>query len=106
MLHLIFRVCVSSTATAHARQASQFMDKDKVKFNFDEFYKAHYGDALKRQRESKRKEQEAKIRATYYTMPELTQQMLIIGVSLVVLAVGLLALPEPQGYHSNKPLKR
>lgn len=72
------------------------MDRDKVKFNFDEFYKAHYGDALRRQRESKRKEEEAKIRATYYNMPQLTQQMLIIGVSLSTLALGLLALPDPK----------
>lgn len=71
------------------------MDRDKVKFNFDEFYKAHYGDALKRQRDSKRKDEEAKVHARYYSLSELAQQMLIIGVTLSVLAIGLTFVPEP-----------
>lgn len=75
------------------------MDRDKIKFNFDEFYKAHYGEALKRQRENKRKEEEAKINSTYYSMPKLAQQMLIIGVSLSVLVVGLAILPDPRSRH-------
>lgn len=86
-----------SPASTRAKQTSQSMDRDKIKFNFDEFYEAHYGEALKRQRESKRKKEEAKIRSTYYTMPQLTQQMLIIGVSLSTLALGLLILPDPKG---------
>ena len=81
------------------------MDKDKVKFDFDEFYRAHYGDALKRQRDMKKREQEAKILATYYQMPKLAQQMLIIGVTLSVLVVGLMMLPDPK-VPQIKPLKR
>jgi type II secretory pathway component PulM len=82
------------------------MDKDKVKFNFDEFYKAHYGEALKRQRKNKQKEKEAKIRATYYTMRPLTQKMLMMGVSLLTLAVGLFVLPAPPVHNINRSLKR
>ena len=79
------------------------MDRDKVKFNFDEFYKAHYGDALKRQRDNKRKDEEAKVRARYYSLSELAQQMLIIGLTLSVLAIGLSFVPEPSKF---KPSKR
>lgn len=82
------------------------MDRDKVKYNFDEFYKAHYGDALKRQQDIKRKAEEAKINATYYNMPKQVQQMLIIGLSLSVLAVGLIILPLPQPKVQVKTLKR
>lgn len=90
-------ICVSlSASTTPAKKSTQFVNRDKVNFNFDEFYKAHYGEALKRQRDHKRKEQEAKINATYYSMPKLAQQMLIIGVSLSVLVVGLAVLPEPK----------
>lgn len=70
------------------------MDKDTVKFNFDEFYKAHYGDALKRQRDNKRKKQEAKYHATFYSMEETSQQLLIVGLALTVLGVGLYLVPE------------
>ncbi len=88
-------VIVFRSPTTHAKKSTQFMDRDKVKFNFDEFYKAHYGEALKRQRESKRKQQEDKINSTFYQMPKLAQQMLIVGVSLSVLVIGLISLPQP-----------
>lgn len=78
-----------------AKAPTSFMDKDRVKFNFDEFYKAHYGDALKRQRDNKRKKQEEKFQSTFYSMEETSQQLLIMGLALTVLGVGLLLVPVP-----------
>lgn len=78
------------------------MDKDRVKFDFDEFYKAHYGDALKRQRDNKKKEAENRLRSTYYSVSDSVQQLMIIGVALAVLGIGLFFVPLPK----NKMLKK
>ena len=91
----------SPSHSTHVKQPTSFMDKDKVKFNFDEFYRAHYGDALKRQRENKRKRQEAKFQSRYYSMEETSQQMLIVGLALTVLGVGLYLIPVPQSLRSR-----
>ena len=80
--------CRPSTS-AGTKKSTHFVDKERVKFNFDEFYKAHYGDALKRQRDIKKKDKEDRIRATYYSITEPVQQLLIIVVTLAVLGVGL-----------------
>ncbi len=71
------------------------MDKDKVKFNFDEFYKAHYGDALKWQRDKKKDLEEDKLRANYYIMPDRVHQAMVMIVSLSILGLGALLYPEP-----------
>lgn len=76
-------------------KSTPVMDKDKVKFNFDEFYKAHYGDALKRQRDNKRKAEEQRSQARFYSMEETSQQLLIMGLALMVLGVGLFVVPVP-----------
>lgn len=69
------------------------MDRDKVKFNFDEFYKAHYASALKMQRDNKRKDDEAKVKASYYSIAESTEQLMIVVVSLAVFGLGLFFIP-------------
>lgn len=74
-----------------------FADKDKVKFNFDEFYKAHYGDALKRQRDKKKGMEEDRLRANYYIMPDRVHQAMILIVSLSILGMGALLYPGPKG---------
>ena len=61
---------------------------NKVKFDFDEFYQAHYGEALKRDREARRNAAEAKERAKVYTISQSVQRVLIVSVVLSVLAVG------------------
>ena len=60
----------------------------KAKFDFDEFYQAHYGEALKREREARRSAAEARERAKVYTISQNIQQVLIVSVVLSVLAVG------------------
>lgn len=60
----------------------------RVKFDFDEFYRAHYGEALKREREARRNAAEARERAKVYTISQNVQQVLIATVVVSVLAVG------------------
>ena len=60
----------------------------KVKFDFDEFYRAHYGAALRRDREARREKREAKERAKLYSLSNNWQQALIIAVTVSVLLVG------------------
>ena len=72
------------------------MDQDKVKFNFDEFYKAHYGEALKRQRDKKKDLADQKLRANYYIMPDKVHQAMIMVVSLSILGLGVVLYPGPK----------
>lgn len=60
----------------------------KIKFDFDEFYRAHYGEALKREQEERKTRQAAKERAKLYTISHSIQQVLIITVVVSVLVVG------------------
>ena len=60
----------------------------KVKFDFDEFYRAHYGEALKREQEARRSRAEARERAKVYTISQNIQQLLIVTVVMGVLLVG------------------
>lgn len=61
---------------------------DKVKFDFDAFYRAHYGEALRRDQRVKREKQAAKERAELKTVSDTTQSIMIIGVSTLVFLVG------------------
>lgn len=93
---LIKNIYYPRPASSQAQRSPHFVDKNKVKFDFDEFYKAHYGDALKRQRDNKRQDEEAKVRASYYSVSEPVQQLMIIGVTLAVLGLGLYFFPTSQ----------
>ena len=73
-----------------------FVDKDKVKFNFDEFYKAHYGEALQRQRDRKKDLEDQKLRAMYYIMPDKVHQAMIVIVSLTILGIGAVLYTGPK----------
>ena len=75
---------------------TQFVDRDKVKFNFDEYYRAHYGEALKRQRQEKKEYEDEKFQATFYRVPDSVQQMWMMGVSLAVLFFGMFFIPGPR----------
>ena len=61
---------------------------DKVKFNFDEFYRAHYGEALRRDQRVKREKKAAKERASLQTISDTTQRIMIVSVSTMVFMVG------------------
>ena len=60
----------------------------KVKFDFDEFYRAHYGEALRRDQQAKREKRAARERAKLNTVSDTTQRIMIIGVSTMVFMVG------------------
>lgn len=60
----------------------------KIKFDFDEFYRAHYGEALKREQEERKMRQAAREKAKLYSISQSIQQVLIITVVVSVLAVG------------------
>ena len=77
----------------HPHQRPEHMKKttvhgEKVKFNFDEFYRAHYGEALKREQQNIRKKKEAKERASLKTLSNTTQRLMIMSVTLSVFIVG------------------
>ena len=71
-----------------------------MKFDFDEFYRAHYGDALKRQRQDKKESEEAKVRATHYSVSEPIHQLIIIVVILTML--GVVGSPLSKTLQQNK----
>ena len=68
-----------TTSTVHGQ---------KIKFDFDEFYRAHYGEALKREQEARKTRQAARERAKLYSISHSIQQVLIITVVVSVLVVG------------------
>ncbi len=74
--------------THHTPTHSTNVHGTKVKFDFDEFYRAHYGEALKRDREARRSAAVARERAKVYTISQNVQQILIATVLVSVLAVG------------------
>ena len=74
--------------TAHESHAGTKFTGPKVKFDFDEFYRAHYGEALKREQEARRSRAEARERAKVYTISQNIQQLLIVTVVMGVLLVG------------------
>lgn len=82
-----------STGFTQAERETHFVNKDKVKFNFDEFYRMHYGAALQRQRADKKKRKEDALNATMYSTPKSVQQMLMMGTTLSIFVIGLYLFP-------------
>lgn len=72
----------------------------KSRFDFDEFYRAHYGEALRREQEARRNRAAAKERAKLYSISNSWQQMLIIAVTISVLLVGWYGYQRH--YHGNR----
>lgn len=72
----------------HFRQSAQAQTgQRKAVYNFDEFYRAHYGEALKREqraRESKAAKKKHEIRA----LEDIHQQIMIAGVTVMVFLIG------------------
>ena len=60
----------------------------KSKFDFDEFYRAHYGEALRREQEVRKSRAEAREKAKLYSISNSVQQVLIAGLSVSVILVG------------------
>ena len=60
----------------------------KSKFDFDEFYRAHYGKALRREQEVRKSRAEARERAKLYSISNSMQQVLIAGLAVSVILVG------------------
>lgn len=60
----------------------------KSKFDFDEFYRAHYGEALRREQEARKSKAEAREKAKLYSISNSMQQVLIAGLSVSVILVG------------------
>ena len=76
-----------------ARDSGSTVHGKRSKFDFDEFYRAHYGEALRREQEARRSRAAAREKAKLYSISNSWQQVLIIGVCLSVLLVGM------YGYH-------
>ena len=74
-------------STPHASRST--MHGKRSKFDFDEFYRAHYGEALRREQEARRSRAAARERAKLYSISNSWQQVLIIGVCVSVLLVGM-----------------
>lgn len=95
-----------TTHTPHTTHSDTTVHGQKGKFDFDEFYRAHYGEALKREQEARRSRAEAKERAKVYSISESIQQLLIATVVVSVLAVGWYSKdfrrPSNKGYPVDK----
>ena len=64
------------------------MQKSKVKYDFDEFHRAHYGEALRRSWKEAREKKAAQERAKLQTLSGSTQRVLIVTVTGLVFFVG------------------
>lgn len=60
----------------------------KSKFDFDEFYRVHYGEALRREQEIRKSRAAAREKAKLYSISNSWQQVLIAGLSVSVILVG------------------
>ena len=78
----------SGGSSHSSRGGASTVHGKKSRFDFDEFYRAHYGEALRREQESRRKRAAAKERAKHYSISDSWHQVLIMGVSVSVLLVG------------------
>lgn len=76
----------SHHTAAHSGQST--VRGKKSRFDFDEFYRAHYGEALRKEQEARKSRAAARERAKLYSVSNSWQQMLIIGVTISVLFVG------------------
>ena len=74
----------------------------KSRFDFDEFYRAHYGEALRREQEARRKRAEAKERAKLRSISNSWHQLLIIWVCVSVLLVGWYGYSWRRGIAPNR----
>ena len=61
----------------------------KSKFDFDEFYRAHYGKALRREQEARKRRAAAREKAKHYSISNSMQQVLIAGLCISVILVSL-----------------
>ena len=78
----------STTAHGRSRGGSSTVHGKKSHFDFDEFYRAHYGEALRREQEARRKRAAAKEMAKLRSISDSWHQMLIVGVCVSVVLVG------------------
>ena len=83
----------TSHSSAGSGSGASTVHGKKSRFDFDEFYRAHYGEALRREQEARRKRAAAREMAKLYSISNSWQQTLIIGVTISVLLVGW------YGYH-------
>ena len=73
----------------HDRPTRTAFHGQKVKkFDFDEFYRAHYGEALRRQQQIIREKAAARERAKLHSLSDSTQRLLIVSVTLLVFLIG------------------
>lgn len=92
----------SSAAHGSSRGGASTMHGKKSRFDFDEFYRAHYGEALRREQEARRKRAAAKEMAKLYSISNSWHQTLIIGVSISVLLVGWYGYSWRHGINPNR----
>ena len=72
----------------HEPSSAMNMHGRKVRYNFDEYYRAHYGEALQRTWREAREKKAAQEKARLQTLSGTTQRVLIVTVSGLVLLVG------------------
>ena len=92
----------SSAAHGSSMGGASTVHGKKSQFDFDEFYRAHYGEALRREQEARRKRAAAKEMAKLYSVSNSWHQMLIIGVSISVLLVGWYGYSWRQGMNPDR----
>ena len=78
----------STAAHSSSRGGASTVHGKKSRFDFDEFYRAHYGEALRREQEARRKRAAAKEMAKLRSISNTWHQILIIWVCVSVLLVG------------------
>lgn len=70
-------------------QSTTAQQGQRVMFDFDEFYRMHYGEALRRDQQKMRERRAAREKARLRTtLGDTSQQMLVVSVALAVLLVG------------------
>ncbi len=71
------------------RTEGKKMHGEKVMFNFDEFYRMHYGEALRRDQRKMREREAAQEKETMRTtLTDTSQRVMVVCVAVAVLLVG------------------
>ena len=92
----------STMAHGNSRGGTSTVHGKKSRFDFDEFYRAHYGEALRREQEARRKRAAAKEMAKLRSISDSWHQMLIISVCLSVMLVGFYGISWRRGLKPNR----
>jgi DnaJ family protein C protein 30 len=90
------------SSAARARGGPSTVHGKKSRFDFDEFYRAHYGEALRREQEARRKRAAAKEMAKLRSVSDSWHRLLIVWVCVSVMLVGWYGYSWRRGIAPNR----